>query len=319
MRNNRILSLLAGVVVLILALTAPSLADTRIERNLKLEAGGRFVLRSDAGSVTVTGVAASGAKVVITSRRDDLEHLMDFDFREGPGLAEVIGRKKGGSFFGWHEGFGLHYEVQVPKETRLEIKTGGGGIKVYSMRRDADLNTSGGGIDVEGFAGNLFARTSGGGISMREITGSSKVDTSGGGITAEAVEGPLDARTSGGGIHMDRVTGDVVAKTSGGGIRIDHAGGRVEAETSGGPVEVYFERGNSRGGELSTSGGSVRVGLDPSANLNIDASTSAGHVNTSLPIKLSHVSRSSLTGTLGSGGATLRLHSSAGSIDIGAR
>jgi DUF4097 and DUF4098 domain-containing protein YvlB len=319
MRKNRALVLLAGLVGLVLALTAPAFADTRIEKNLKLERGGRFALRSDVGSVTVTGVTAAGAKVVITSRRDDLEHLMDFDFEESPGLVRVTGRKKGGAIFGWHEGISLHYEVEVPSETRLEISTGGGGIKVYAMRRDADLNTSGGGIEVEGFAGNLLAHTSGGGISLREITGNSKVDTSGGGINAKSVEGPIEARTSGGSIEMDRVTGDILAKTSGGGIRIDRAGGRVEAETSGGSVEVNFEKGNSRGGELGTSGGSVRVGLDPNANLNIDASTSAGHVNTSLPIKLRHVSKSSLSGSLGSGGAMLRLHSSAGSIDIAAR
>ena len=93
----------------------------------------------------------------------------------------------------------------------------------------------------------------------------------------------------------------------------------MDARTSGGSVEVNFDRGNSKGGELATSGGSVHVGLDPGANLDIDASTSAGHVNASLPIKTSHLSKDSLVGTLGSGGSMLRLRSSAGSIDIEGR
>jgi hypothetical protein len=311
------LILMVSILGALLAAPTASWADTRIEKELKLEPGGRFILKSDGGSVNVMGVPGAGAKIVITSRRDDLNSMMDFDFQESPGLVRVTGRRKGD--FGWGHGISLTYEIEVPTQTSLEIKTGGGGIKVSSIRRDSDLDTSGGGIEVGGFSGNLNAHTSGGGITLREITGNSRVNTSGGGIKAESIEGSIEAKTSGGSIQMNRVSDDIVAVTSGGGIHIDRAGGRVEAKTSGGSVEVNFDRGNAKGGELATSGGSVRVGLDPGTNLDIDASTSAGHVNSSLPIKTSRVSKDSLVGSLGSGGPLLRLRSSAGSINIEAR
>ena len=66
-------------------LAAPALADTRIERDLSLEPGGRLILETDLGSVTVTGKSGSGASVLITSTRDDLESVLDFDFQDDGG------------------------------------------------------------------------------------------------------------------------------------------------------------------------------------------------------------------------------------------
>jgi DUF4097 and DUF4098 domain-containing protein YvlB len=116
------------------------------------------------------------------------------------------------------------------------------------------------------------------------------------------------------------VEGDVNAETSGGSIHIEDADGRVVAKTSGGSVEVRFDRGNDKGGELETSGGSVRAAIDPKVNLNIDASASGGNVRSELPITMvGAISHSSVHGTLGSGGAELRMHTSGGSVQIEAR
>jgi len=286
------LALFAGVL--------PSWAEFRLEKDLKLEPGGRFVLESDAGSVTVTGSKESGAHVVVTSDRDDLASLFDFAFEEGSATARVTARKK--HWTGWPKHLSLHYEVRVPTETRLQMKTGGGGIKAYGLKGNSELETSGGSVEVSGLAGRLDAHTSGGGISLREVDGNARVETSGGGIEVTSVDGSLEARTSGGP------------------IRIEGVSGHIDAHTSGGSVHAIFDRGNSRGGVLETSGGSIEVKLDPNANLNLEASTSGGNVTSDLPIKvMGRISASSLQGVLGSGGETLRLHTSGGSIHIQAR
>ena len=125
------------------------------------------------------------------------------------------------------------------------------------------------------------------------------MDTSGGQIEAASIDGSLTAHTSGGPIRVDRVTG------------------YVEAKTSGGPISVNFGRGSPRGGMLETSGGSIEAGVDRSSNLEIDASTSGGSVTSDLPIQVvGKISNTSLHGSLGSGGETLRLHTSDGSIHI---
>jgi hypothetical protein len=289
-------------ILLLAALVTPALAtladaSSRIERNLKLEPKGRFVLQSDVGSVTLTGASSSGARVVISSDREDFESRYDISFEANPGIASVTVRRK--DRFGWSEHISVHFEIEVPSQTQTEIRTGGGSIRLSSLRGDSELKTSGGAIDVSGLSGRLDAKTSGGSIHLQEVDGDARVDTSGGRIEVASLDGSLNAHTSGGPIHVDRVTG------------------HVEAETSGGPISVNFGRGNLRGGVLETSGGSIEVELDRSANLEIDASTSGGSVTSDLPIRVvGKISSSSLHGSLGSGGETLRLHTSGGSIHI---
>ncbi len=163
--------------------------------------------------------------------------------------------------------------------------------------------------------GNVDADTSGGGITLREIQGDVRADTSGGGVEATGITGSVKAESSGGSIELERVSGDIDADTSGGGIRILEAGGRVVADTSGGGIEASFVRGNSRGGSLSTSGGGIEVSIDPGADLAIEASGNA--VKTDLPLAVrGEISRGNLSGTLGKGGNTLRLHTSGGSVRI---
>ena len=293
----RKLSILLLAALIALALATLAQASSRIEKNLKLEPKGRFVLESDVGSVTLAGAPSSGARVVISSDRDDFEALYNINFEENPGNASVIVRRK--DHFGWSEHISVHFEVEVPTQTQTEIRTGGGSVRLSSLQGDSELKTSGGGIDVSGLSGRLDAKTSGGSIHLQEVDGDARVVTSGGKIEVASLDGSLTAYTSGGPIRVERVTG------------------YVEAKTSGGPISVNFGRGNARGGELETSGGSIEAEVDRSANLDIDASTSGGSVTSDLPIRVvGKISSSSLHGSLGSGGATLRLHTSGGSIHI---
>lgn len=319
MKTNRWLVALIAPMLLAVLLPAWGRADYHRERTLKLEPGGRFVIESSSGSVTITGASQSGAHIEITSNRSDLENLFDISYQENPGEARVIVRKKYEHM--WEHNLQLHFDVQVPAETSVEVKTGGGSVKISDLRRDADLSTAGGSIKVSDLTANLKAHTSGGSIDLRQITGNAHVDTSGGAIQGDSIGGRLDARTSGGPITLDDIKGDLLAHTSGGSIRISNAGGKVDANTSGGSVEVAFAQGNSRGGIVETSGGGVRVALDPHVNLTLDASTSSGPVRTTgVPIQvLGTISPSHIHGTIGSGGETLRLHSDGGSIHIEAR
>jgi DUF4097 and DUF4098 domain-containing protein YvlB len=292
-------------------------AEFRVERTLKLDPGGRFVLDTDMGSVTVTGTSASGARLLITSRRRDLDELLRFSFREDLGSVSVTARRKHGRFFGWVNwgGDSVHWEVQVPAQTELDIDTSGGGIKIAGLRSDAKLDTSGGRIEVRDHAGELEGHTSGGGIKLERIRGRMRVETSGGGIDGIELDGPIGAETSGGSVRLDRVSGDIRAHSSGGGIYIRDAGGRVEANTSGGGIEASFTRGNARGGSLETSGGGIEVSLDPSVGLRIDASGNS--VRADLPITVhGSISRGKLQGILGSGGELLRLRTSGGGVRI---
>ena len=73
MRTYRTLGVIVAALSF-LAIALPAAAESRIEKDLELQPKGQFVLESDVGSVTVTGAARSGAHIVITSERDDLNN-----------------------------------------------------------------------------------------------------------------------------------------------------------------------------------------------------------------------------------------------------
>jgi hypothetical protein len=293
--STRKFLILAGL----LAIAVPAWADAQIQKTLKLDPGGRFVLEADEGSVDLVGSDQTGANVVVTSYRDDLQRQVDLSFEEDAGIVRVRERRRY-----WNpleflfDPLGLHYEIRVPKSTTLEIRTGGGAIKVDSIVGYAELKTSGGPIEMSNLIGDVHAHTSGGSIQAQQIRGEIEVQTSGGRIEADSIDGGLMADTSGGEIRINGVTG------------------RVRAHTSGGSISATLSKGNAKGGDLDTSGGSVYVKVDPDVNLNVDASSSGGGVRYGIPLRGvdSSWSRDVVRGTLGSGGDLLRVHTSGGSV-----
>jgi hypothetical protein len=281
----------------------PAHAETRIDKNLKLDSGGKLTVNADAGSLTVTGSGSSGAHVVLTSDKDDFESRFNLKFEELPGELRITLEKKDSltSWTGWFSNSKIRFEIQVPTKTITNLHTGGGHIALQSLEGDANAETSGGHIEVSELQGNLIAETSGGHIDVKKVSGDAKVETSGGHI------------------KVDGVAGNIVAETSGGHIEIHGAKGRVDADTSGGHVEVSFAKGNAHGGRIESSGGGISVDIDPNVDLAVDASTSGGSVRTNVPVKIvGKVNGSSIKGTLGKGGETLRVHTSGGSVTIGA-
>ena len=90
MRGYRTLGVMVAALSL-LAMASPAAAESRIEKNLELQPKGRFILESEVGSVTVTGASRSGAHIVITSDRDDLNSELEFTFSSGAGMAQRDG------------------------------------------------------------------------------------------------------------------------------------------------------------------------------------------------------------------------------------
>lgn len=283
------------VVAALLVMASPAVAQSHIEKDLELAPGGRFTVDSEVGSVAITGTARRGAHIVVTSDVGDFNSKVEITYTSGAGWAGVTAHRKDHSL--WGSGVSAHFEIAVPMGTRTEVHTAGGSITLAGLRGDAEARTSGGPIEVEGLTGSLQAHTSGGPIRLREVTGNAQVTTSGGPINVESLDGNLYAHTSGGGIHINRVTGYVEAKTSGGGIH------------------VTYSPGDRRGGEMESSGGGIEVAIDPAASLHLDASTSGGSVRSDLPVT-GDIRRSSIHGSIGSGGEELHVHTSGGSIHI---
>jgi hypothetical protein len=266
-------------LVLLLSGPAGAEAGSRIEKNLQLAPGGTLFLDTSGGDVTVTGASEAGARVVVTSNNSDLESDFDFRFEEQPHGVQIVAHRHSG-WNGWNH-FILKFEIQVPRQTSLEIKTGGGDVRTSDLEGAVRLKTSGGDVEVTDVKGNV------------------------------------DAETSGGDLRVRRLSGNLVLRTAGGDINATGVAGHVEIHSAGGDIVVSLVRGNAQGGEVETSGGEIKVALDPAVNLNLELSAGSGDVHTDLPLTTNGtVSESNLRGALGKGGELLRLRSSGGDIHL---
>jgi len=293
--------LATGVAVAALIFAVPALADYRLEKTMELAPGGVFDLSAHTGRISVRGTDRSNVRIVVTADRDDIEDRFDLTFEELSDRVEVRLRKRGHWSRSWwtRTRDNLHFDVEVPRRTSLELDTSGGPISARDIEGTADVDTSGGRIELDNIGGRVRADTSGGSISANNLGSDAVLDTSGGSISVESV------------------AGDVSADTSGGSIQIRGAAGRIEADTSGGSVTAYFEAGNGAGGSLSSSGGRVTAYVDPAVALDIEASSSGGGVRVDLPITVrGKISRNSIRGTLNGGGPLLSLHTSGGGASL---
>lgn len=309
---------ITSVALALVLMAVPADAGSRIEREYELAPGKSFTLDTDIGSVVVSGTSRSGARLVITSRSEDLLSRFELEVDESDGNLEISFEKKGPrSWMSMGRGESLKFEIEVPSRTRIKIDTAGGSIIADNFEAEVRLDTSGGSISAKNISANLNADTSGGSITVENVRGDVNADTSGGSIVIQKVTGDVLADTSGGSIVIEDTDGDIDADTSGGSIAIQNAGGHVIGDTSGGSIAVSFRAGNDAGGDLSTSGGGVGVTLDPSINLTIDAEASGGRVVADIPLRVKGtISKSRVQGDLGSGGNILKLRASGGKVQI---
>ncbi|MCH7753647.1 DUF4097 family beta strand repeat protein [candidate division KSB1 bacterium] len=321
-KSNILISLFLGG--LIVSQVSAGEFEQRIEKNFKVKKGGTLYLDSDKGSVEVRSHAGEEVEVLVFLEADvrsqeqaqDWFDRFDIRFEHRGKDVEIIGE--------WldrrsHRRNRLHvrYEIQVPEEYNLDVRTAGGGIKVTDLIGEVELKTSGGGISIGEIDGRVRAETSGGGISLKRSTGEAYIHTSGGGIRLGEIGGSLDAKTSGGSISVDGVNGDLKARSSGGGLRLRNINGNLTAKTSGGSILAELLKQIDKPMDLHTSGGGITLEVPPDFRADIDASTSGGRVYSDLPLTVRGTfGKSSLRGEINGGGKLVTLRSSGGNIEI---
>lgn len=141
---------------------------------------------------------------------------------------------------------GVDFEVTVPAEAEVEVRTSNGSIGVTSVIGSARLVTSNGAIELQGGAGTAYLATSNGRVSVADRVGDLTVRTSNGEIRLERVRGGVDGETSNGWVHYAGHPEGV---------------GPHRLRTSNGSVVLRVPRGLSIAVRATVSNGSITSNL----------------------------------------------------------
>ena len=130
----------------------------------------------------------------------------------------------------------------------------------------------------------------------------------------------LDLLSSNGSLRVTGVRGRLTLRTSNGSIGLTDVAGDVEADTSNGSVNATLSgtRWEGAGLNVSTSNGSVRLTVPENYNARLVAGTSNGSIRLGFPVTVQGDLRRNrdIDTTLGSGGPTIRVRTSNGSVNI---
>ena len=293
-------------------LQTQAMTSETINRTLDLPPGGTLIINIENGRLDISGEAGSGVVIKIDrSVKASSKEKEEAFLTENPVEIETTDRtvritRAGESGASW--GFSLFrkkpreeatYQVVVPADFNLDLRTSGGEVALTNVK------------------GEIAARTSGGSIRALSLTGDIAVRTSGGSIRLDDCHGPTDAHTSGGSITAENGSDNLKLRTSGGSITVLAHEGRVDGHTSGGSVKATLLAGRTEACSLSTSGGGVTVNLPATAAVDIDASTSGGNVHSEFPeAQPDPKKKTRLVAPINGGGPLLKLHTSGGSIHI---
>src|SRR5712692_2725007 len=252
-------------------------------------------LTTDLGSVKIISLDATATPVVQysvhieTDARTPLaRHLLDrysLIAKATPAGVEIAGtlppqrtRSANSSAQFW-----VQFEVTVPLNYNVEVKTEAGDIETQdiggfanlatqggnirtgrigisrlhnasSERPVAKLETEGGHIQVLDVAGDLKAFTAGGHINVRNISGDASLRSGGGHIRAGQIGGRADLQTDGGNITVGQAGNLVSVRTGGGQIDFGEVRGSVRAQTGGGGIRIMYVSGPM---EVESSAGSI--------------------------------------------------------------
>jgi DUF4097 and DUF4098 domain-containing protein YvlB len=256
-----------------------------------------------------------GGVRVVTSDTREVSFHVKYESSAGPdGNPQIDSRQRGDSVE-LDARFGSSSSFLPGGHRRMDIEV--------RMPRDADLQVESqdGGVDVAAVNGKVVIHTDDGGIRASQLNGTIEITSNDGGIHVDTATGEVKLHTDNGSIGVDHVDGKCQAVSNDGSIRVDGRFDSLDVRSGDGGVVARIESGSVPSSEwrVRTTDGSVHVALPPYFKANLDVTTNDGSVTVDSPFKVEGtVSHSKVEGALNGGGPTLVIHTTDGSIHVGA-
>ncbi|HEY1968865.1 MAG TPA: DUF4097 family beta strand repeat-containing protein [Pseudonocardia sp.] len=181
----------------------------------------------------------------------------------------------------------LVLRLRAPAGSRVNLRTGVGGVTVTGRSGDAEVRTSSGDVELDVVDGDLRLDTGSGTAAAHSVTGRTSTKTGSGNLTLDALDGPAVLKAGSGDIRLGAVRADVQARTGSGNLRVaDVERGRLSLDTGSGDLTVAVHAGVAAELDLSSGSGRARSELElrdgtppaGSATVSIQGSTGSGDV-----------------------------------------
>jgi hypothetical protein len=182
-----------------------------------------------------------------------------------------------------NQSWAVDYDVQVPRETDLEVSAVNGEVVI------------------------------------RDVSGDVSVDAVNGEIAISEVSGDVAGEAVNGQIAISQVSGDVSAETVNGSIELEGVSGNVDARAVNGRIEVTLvgDRLAEEGVDLATVNGPVVLRIPQSYSAQLELETVTGGMDVDFPITISGRLPRRISTTLGGGGPPVRVETTGGAIRVG--
>jgi TonB family protein len=234
-------------------------------------------LTTDLGSVKIVPLESGsapvvryGVKIETDAQAPLAQRLLDrysLSARSTPAGVEIIGKLPPQSAHLSGAQIWVQFEIAVPRNYSVEVKTEAGDIETGDIGGIASLTTQGGNIHAgrigvgnarNATSGRLVARleTEGGHIQVQDVAGDLRAFTAGGHINAGNIAGDASLHSGGGHIRAGQIAGRADLQTDGGNITVGQAGSLVSVRTGGGQIDFGEVRGSVH---AQTGGGGIRI------------------------------------------------------------
>ena len=249
------------------------------ERVFPFASGGTITIESQNGRIVVEAWERPEVRIQITrevraggqERARTLLKELSADVTVQPGHIGIESiypkRRKVVGLWDWiGEGVrsaNIHYYLQVPRRTSLELSTANGEVRVRGCEGVLSATTTNGDVDVSALRGSVKAGTTNGEIRIARVEGTAEAGTTNGSVAAE-----ISALPARGSIDLHSTNGNVALTLP----RDLHA--TIEANTTNGRVAVNYQMTthgviSTKGVQGTVGGGGVRIRLG-TTNGNVD-------------------------------------------------
>jgi len=290
-----------------------------VKATKRVRAGSRSEAETWAQKVTVIIEKSDGDLVIRAERPKEWSESL------GALLKDLFERKPSVS---------VDFEISTPREVEVEASSVSGNITIADIAGDVSVDIVSGDMEISEAGADVSINTVSGDLFLKEISGDLEIDAVSGDVMVNTVGGNVSMDITSGDIVVDNIMGDCSVDGTSGDVRIENVHGDISIDVTSGDIFVRQKAGDlwidtSSGDvtvdtaiekmgryQVETSSGQISFLVPPTASSTIELETSGGRIQSKLPMTVESVSRTHLSGIMGTGEGEIVLSTSSGDIQL---